>query len=1224
MNNNESKVIIKINTMRSIFIGMFFFLIFSCSNNQTIENKSDSVSSAKIQPPIVIKATSPNVILLEKNSLPLVIKLPTSNGVLVKQTKNGPKKILLKPTETKPSGFYSFMQKYNTDQGLALSSVSCGFKDRIGNLWFGTQGGGVSKYDGKSFTNFSTTQGLVNNTIFSIIEDKTGNFWFATQGGVSRYDGKNFKNYTTANGLSNNRIFSILEDKNGLLWFATNGGGINMFDGKTFKQYTTENSNLSSMSFNKIIEDSKGNLWFGTSNAGVTKYDGKNFTNINTLAGLAGNNVFSIAEDKKGNIWFGTLGNGLSKYNGKTFTNYSTLEGLGSNDIFSITQDSVGGLWFGTNGGGVSKLIEAAILGGEQKQYFLNYTTNQGLANNHVASITEDNSGNLWFGTLGDGISRYDGKSFTGYATEQGLSNNVVFSAIEDKKGCLWFSTIGGGVSKYDGLSFTNFTESQGLPTNTVRSSILDKDGNIWFGTNREGVCKYDGKSFTTYTEDQGLANNTILSIAQDKKGNLWFGTYGGGVSKFDGQSFTNYKMQQGLANDFVRAIVEDKNGNLWFGTFGGGVSKFNGKSFTNYTTLHGLANNMVYSIHEDKYGDLWFGTDGGGVSKLNTHVSNSDNLFTNYSTADGLSNDVVLAIVEDKPNDLLWFGTNEGLSGLKLSSQKNKKESPVKFENYNNKTGYPIKDINTNSLLIDSKGIIWAGTGDKLVRFDYNGLHKSLKPQNVFIQSLKINNTTISWYDLKTATSQKQITNITDSTIIPANVIEEVNVFGRTLTESERVEMQQKFKNIQFDSVSRFYSVPENLIIPYELNKVTFDFVAIEPAKNSLVRYQYILEGYDNDWSPITDKPTATFGNISEGSYTFKIKAQSPDGFWGEPVLYTFKVLPPWYRTWWAYGTYLIIAFAVFYSFFRWRMASLRKDKEVLEQTVFERTAEVVMQKDEAEFQRKDADKQRNLVEEKNKNIIDSINYAKRIQDALLKEGEQIDKHLPEHFILYKPKDIISGDFYWSLEKQGHLYLAVADCTGHGVPGAMMSMLGIAFLNEITSTEKLLTPAEILDKLRERIIKELSQTGKEGDSKDGMDISISRLNLSNKELQWSGANNSLYIISSEIKEYKNEEVREIKPNKQPIGYHSKMHPFTNHTIQLEPGVGFFLFTDGFADQFGGPKGKKYMYSKFKETLILLQQQPMVKQKQLLNDKFESWKGDLEQLDDVCVVGMRV
>jgi len=271
--------------------------------------------------------------------------------------------------------------------------------------------------------------------------------------------------------------------------------------------------------------------------------------------------------------------------------------------------------------------------------------------------------------------------------------------------------------------------------------------------------------------------------------------------------------------------------------------------------------------------------------------------------------------------------------------------------------------------------------------------------------------------------------------------------------------------------------------------------------------------------------------------------------------------------------------------------------------------------------------EKQKELVEEKQKEVLDSIRYAKRIQDAVLKEQEHVSAHLPGHFVFFQPKDIVSGDFYWAIEKNNHWYVAAADCTGHGVPGAFLTILGSSFLNEINATENLLTPANILDELRLRIISQLSVSHKEGsETKDGMDISLARLNLATKELMWAGANNPLWISSvidqkTDKKEYK---LTEIAAHNQPIGFYPSLTPYPNHVIQLNQGDSFYLFTDGYADQFGGPKGKKLKYKTMKDILLTMANESMENQKKALSEYFTKWKGDYEQTDDVCVIGINI
>ena len=271
------------------------------------------------------------------------------------------------------------------------------------------------------------------------------------------------------------------------------------------------------------------------------------------------------------------------------------------------------------------------------------------------------------------------------------------------------------------------------------------------------------------------------------------------------------------------------------------------------------------------------------------------------------------------------------------------------------------------------------------------------------------------------------------------------------------------------------------------------------------------------------------------------------------------------------------------------------------LDVLVKEKTAEIEEQNEE--------------IMQQNKDITDSINYAKRIQTAILPKKNTITELFEEHFVLYKPKDIVSGDFYWASLKNGKKIIAAVDCTGHGVPGAFMSMVGSSLLNEIVNEKNITSASDILNALRERLIQTLQQTGAEGENKDGMDISLCV--IENNTLEFSGANNPLYFI-------RNNELIEYKSDKQPIGiYHGEFKSFTSQKINLQKGDCFYIFTDGFADQFGGEKNKKFLYKKFQSKLLELQDKNMEQQKSALNEIFESWKGINEQVDDVLIIGIR-
>lgn len=273
--------------------------------------------------------------------------------------------------------------------------------------------------------------------------------------------------------------------------------------------------------------------------------------------------------------------------------------------------------------------------------------------------------------------------------------------------------------------------------------------------------------------------------------------------------------------------------------------------------------------------------------------------------------------------------------------------------------------------------------------------------------------------------------------------------------------------------------------------------------------------------------------------------------------------------------------------------------------------------QKVEVERQRDEVRHQKLIVDEKNKEITDSITYAKRIQEAILPPLRIVNDHLENNFILYLPKDIVAGDFYWFEAVGDVVYFAAADCTGHGVPGAMVSVVCSNALNRSVREYKCTEPGKILDQCRTLVIEEFAKS--EEDVKDGMDISLCALNTTTNQLQWSGAYNPLWIIrngSAEIEEY--------KADKQPIGKHLTPAPFTTHNISLNKGDTLYLFSDGFSDQFGGDNGKKYKSANFKKRIIEISNYPLNEQRKLLEDEFHAWREGMEQLDDVCVIGVRV
>lgn len=304
-----------------------------------------------------------------------------------------------------------------------------------------------------------------------------------------------------------------------------------------------------------------------------------------------------------------------------------------------------------------------------------------------------------------------------------------------------------------------------------------------------------------------------------------------------------------------------------------------------------------------------------------------------------------------------------------------------------------------------------------------------------------------------------------------------------------------------------------------------------------------------------------------------------------------------------------LLVSFLGYYIY---RGYKIKKEANI---RLEEKNRIISLQKDEIEAQRDLAEAQRDQIAYQKKHITDSIMYAKRIQTALIPSLELFSDKL-EHFVLYKPLAIVSGDFYWVNSFDNKQIIIAADCTGHGVPGAFMSMLGITMLNEIVAGKHVYMPDQIAEQLRNGVIKSLGQIVDEDTVKDGMDIAICLIDFAENTLYYAGANNPLYLV-------RGGELIHYRADKMPVAIHYRMQPFTLHKIGLQKGDAFYIFSDGYADQFGGPNQKKFMSAKMKETFVSMAGQPMLKQGERLNEMFEEWKGEEPQVDDVTVIGVR-
>ena len=447
--------------------------------------------------------------------------------------------------------------------------------------------------------------------------------------------------------------------------------------------------------------------------------------NYTPLDGLAFDAVNRIYVEPNGVMWFGTE-NGISQYDGKTFVNFTTEDGFSNAAVWAIHRNPDGVMWFGTWDAGVSRYdgkgfppLEKGGKGG-----FINFTTQDGLANNTVLTIDQAPDGAMWFWTARGDVSRYekpsaargfasirpsaslrDAKAFINFPTikEAFASNYVVGTRqdLRDSDGGLWvWSSWGGGVSRYDGKAVVNFTIADGLPSNAVRVIHREPDGIIWIGT-MGGVSRYDAKDFKTFTQKNGLVGNDVTAISRAPDGVMWFGIWGGGVSRYDGKGFVNFTTADGLLSNVVKDLHLGDDGVLWVATGSGivgqergGISRYDAKGLVNFTTQDGLVHNHVLDHYQDSEGLLWIGTSG-GVSRYDGHQ------FKNFTTEDGLTHNTVTAISRSL-DGTMWFATSGG--GISRYDGK-------AFVNFTTKDGLANNIV--TAIHCDPDGVLWFGTGD-------------------------------------------------------------------------------------------------------------------------------------------------------------------------------------------------------------------------------------------------------------------------------------------------------------------------------------------------------------------------------------------------------------------------------------------------------------------------------------------------------------------------------
>ena len=1025
------------------------------------------------------------------------------------------------------------------------------------------------------FDNYGIKQGLSEQKVYTLLQDSKDYIWLGTANGVSRFDGNRFDNFTSRDSLASMGVRCIMEDSEGYIWFGHLNGGISRFSGTTFEKVLFDTISLTGDI--TAIAQIGDKIWFTSANDGAV------------LADFPAGNIKKIrarqfkGRDGLSDQVFGATVNrdsafvciadvGLRRFNREEnkFENYRMPHMTTYFSSTCLLEDSKGNIWFGTYNGGIYKYIMS-----ESRMEVIDLPR-LGMTSNWVTCLTEDRHGRMWVGTWEGGIVVFDGNNVQVFNSKNGLIPSRIYDIIEDVEGNILIADQNNGLTIYKGDAFVSYNKEGLLPDPNVNAIYQARGGDVWLGTNA-GISRFapgSDKAPVIYNNAKNSIFEYIKFFHEDADGNLWIGANEGGVimfnmqsGRFEAQAYINSILYRGGQ---VTAMEIDRKNNLWIGTVQGvAVGTIKEQNFQRYTLLDSLTIFNITSLYCDPAGDMWIGTEPrGNKPGLIKYESVKDE----FHLVDAFTGLIPKTMVMDQKG-ILWVGTGEGLKAFRNDS--------ILFT-VTNEDG--LLSDNINLLAAGDDGSIYIGTNYGLNRFipetkqifsytERNGFPGIETKQNAVFKS-------------------------------PAGELWFGTANGATRLKPEKTSTEELEPLTHIMSIRVNYEAREmtaGMKLSYSEKSVLFDYYSICLTNPEVVRYKVKLEGADEDWRPVTDQTRAIYSGLSPGKYTFMVLANNSQGVWNkEPVTFSFIIKPPFYLTWWFIMISVILILVVIVSYIKIREKNLIKEKLILEQKVKERTAEVVQKS--------------LIIEEKNRDITASIRYAERIQRAMLpKEDTFLDT-----FVLFLPKDIVSGDFYWMHDNGDWLFIAAVDCTGHGVPGAFMSIIGHNSLSKVVREYGLTRPAAILDQLNIEVMKALLQRHEKA-IMDGMDLALIAINRKSRKVEFAGAYNPLYVV-------RNGEVITYKGDRFPIGMTTmdEKKNFTNQEVEIQSGDMLYMCSDGYADQFGSEEVKKFKSGNVKKILCEIYQMPVAEQKSRLEKEIMEWKGELEQIDDILFIGTKI
>jgi ligand-binding sensor domain-containing protein/serine phosphatase RsbU (regulator of sigma subunit) len=1025
------------------------------------------------------------------------------------------------------------------------------------------------------FKNYGAGSKIPNNFIYTLNQDNRGYIWIGTGSGLARFDGFNFYNTVFPDSAQGRYPVSSLKDKNGNLWFGCNDGTVFRTEEGVLKAVILKNSK----SVSAIVEGPDGFIYIVPQGGALFRVSSQDPGKIMTYPVDQNLTFFSACFTRTGNLLIGTMENIIiGKPDENSFTILKTIEGFDYSRILAIKKIKDKDTYIiGTDGNGLFKLVLSP-----EGDHITRFSNHSELENITVQSITEDADGDFWIPTNGKGVLKLglSGNDETVRSSDfidksSGLPGNNAGIVLQDNEGNYWIGLFGDGLSLLNSLAFRFYSPG----ANPGASNIIyaHKLYNDYFLGTPYGYYMLDlqNNRVLSYTDLlQKTGKNEIASYCVDKENNTWIGTKGGGLYVRNAAGNLQLFRKTGNSGEDFISDVEADNKYVWLGTLDGLIilDRETKNLKAKYTINNGLPHNSINKIYLTSKGTAAVATK---TDRLYL-IDPENGVIAGKAIMYGTTMNEIIAFCETADGSLWASTAGNGVFEFYGDSLRSFSRSDQLMSDY------------CYSILADSLNRIWVGHERGFSRYDLNaGVMRTF--ETVFAKGGSCNPD--GMYE---SPDGKVLIGTTEGVI----------VYDRFKDKKPRM---APVTNINFITVNdSTYPYQPSFVLPYSKRyKIAVNYVGINFSNPEKVYYLTRLDNWDEEWSKLSSDREVLY-SPRDGHYKFNVRSIDDEGYSQDsPVSFELTIKKPFWRTGWFIASVIALLTGIIVLIVREREKAQKRIRIYLEKELEARTSVVMKQKGELELQ--------------NIEITDSINYAKRIQTSILPDFSKVKDIFPEAFLFFRPRDIVSGDFYWFDRFEDEKFMLVcADSTGHGVPGAFMSMIGSTLLQDIVTRQRISRPSVIMKMLDKQIFSTLNQNIELGVSNDGMDMVICEINIKTRHIRFASAMRPVIFLLGGEPLY-------VKGNRYSVGGESVMEKyFDDQEYYLKPGDTLYLFSDGLPDQFGGKDGKKMKIARLKKLIEDIAGLAMEGQKEVIMNFFDEWKGDFDQVDDILMMGIRL